>query len=277
MAQEIMVAGAIYEDVPSVRLPDSQGNFHPFTDTSDTTAVADDVAEGKIFHLADGTAAIGTASGGGGGGDANPIAPDNDVIFVDYDGTIRYSYTAEEFLALTEMPPNPTHEGLVAQGWGQAYSLSTAKSLVRGQFGSFTIGQSYTTESGDTEIDIDLPSGATSPFLSCYASASNLVTIYWGDGASSEVAGQGVDTPLLVPHEYASAGKYTIRLRGSFYFGDSYLSTGTGKWPGILNAGVLAKENYKNYTYQLCIKAIRLARGACLRNYAFYNLKILSI
>lgn len=67
MAQEIMVAGAIYEDVPSVRLPDSHGTFHPFTDTSDTTAVAADVAQGKTFHLADGSAATGTASGGGGG------------------------------------------------------------------------------------------------------------------------------------------------------------------------------------------------------------------
>ena len=69
MAQEIMVAGAIYEDVPSVRLPDSNGVFHPFTDTSDTTAVAADVADGKLFHLADGALATGTASGGGGGGD----------------------------------------------------------------------------------------------------------------------------------------------------------------------------------------------------------------
>lgn len=63
MAQEIMVAGAIYEDVPSVRLPDSHGTFHPFTDTSDTTAVAADVAQGKTFHLADGSAATGTAAG----------------------------------------------------------------------------------------------------------------------------------------------------------------------------------------------------------------------
>jgi len=63
MAQEIMVAGAIYEDVPSVRLPDSDGVFHPFTDTSDTTAVAADVAEGKLFHLADGSAVTGTAAG----------------------------------------------------------------------------------------------------------------------------------------------------------------------------------------------------------------------
>lgn len=74
MAQEIMVMGAIYEDVPSVRLPDSNGTFHPFTDTSDTTAVAGDVAQGKTFHLADGTLATGTASGGGGGDDYHPAA-----------------------------------------------------------------------------------------------------------------------------------------------------------------------------------------------------------
>lgn len=66
MAQEIMVMGATYEDVPSVRLPDSNGVFHPFTDTSDTTAIASDVAQGKVFHLANGSTATGTASGGGG-------------------------------------------------------------------------------------------------------------------------------------------------------------------------------------------------------------------
>ena len=67
MAQEIMVMGATYEDVPSVRLPDSNGTYHPFTDTSDTTAIASDVAEGKVFHLADGVQAVGTASGGSSG------------------------------------------------------------------------------------------------------------------------------------------------------------------------------------------------------------------
>lgn len=38
------------------------------------------------------------SSGGGGGGE---IAKENDVNFIDYDGTILHSYTAEEFLALT--------------------------------------------------------------------------------------------------------------------------------------------------------------------------------
>ena len=37
-------------------------------DLTGDTATAEDVAEGKTFHLADGTLATGTASGGGGGG-----------------------------------------------------------------------------------------------------------------------------------------------------------------------------------------------------------------
>ena len=39
------------------------------------------------------------------------------VIFIDYDGTVLYSYTLEEANALTALPENPSHPGLTAQGW----------------------------------------------------------------------------------------------------------------------------------------------------------------
>lgn len=83
-------------------------------------------------------------------------APENDVEFIDYDGTIVYSYTAAQFLALTEMPANPTHEGLTAQGWN--WSLADAKEYV-GDYGGLVIGQMYITDDGKTRIYITIPEG----------------------------------------------------------------------------------------------------------------------
>lgn len=262
MAQEIMVAGAIYEDVPSVRLPDSQGNFHPFTDTSDTTAVADDVAEGKIFHLADGTAAIGTASGGGGGGDVNPIAPENDVIFVDYDGTIRYSYTAEEFLALTEMPPNPTHEGLVAQGWN--WTLEDAQTYVA-DYGIQTIGQMYITESGDTEIDIELHEGALSPWFGF--AVNGTATIDWGDGSANDtVTGTSLIAQIRTRHDYATEGCYTIKTHVVSGKIDLFETTSYS----ILSTADKQGVQY-NYVYSSLVRRVRIGQSTGIGNYAFYG------
>ena len=39
------------------------------------------------------------------------------VIFIDYDGFVTNSYTAAEAQALTALPSNPSHPGLISQGW----------------------------------------------------------------------------------------------------------------------------------------------------------------
>ena len=65
MAQNVQVAGAVYNSVPSILLPKYGGGTAQFTDTSPTTATASDVANGKIFFLADGTQATGTATSQG--------------------------------------------------------------------------------------------------------------------------------------------------------------------------------------------------------------------
>lgn len=64
MAKNITLMGASYTDVPAVVLPQTGGGTASFTDVTDTTATASDVAQGKVFYAADGNQTVGTASGG---------------------------------------------------------------------------------------------------------------------------------------------------------------------------------------------------------------------
>ena len=66
MAQNITLLGASYSDVPSVTLPKTGGGTASFTDVTDTTATASDVAAGTYFYTAAGVRTEGTGSGGGG-------------------------------------------------------------------------------------------------------------------------------------------------------------------------------------------------------------------
>lgn len=66
MAQNITLMGASYSAVPAVRLPKTGGGTASFTDVTDTTAAAEDVATGKYFYTAAGVRTQGTNSGGGG-------------------------------------------------------------------------------------------------------------------------------------------------------------------------------------------------------------------
>lgn len=64
MSQNISLWGANYSNVPSVELPKQGGGTASFTDVSDTTAAASDVASGKYFYTSAGVKTAGTASGG---------------------------------------------------------------------------------------------------------------------------------------------------------------------------------------------------------------------
>lgn len=66
MAQNITLMGATYNDVPAVELPKSGGGVASFTDVTDTTAGASDVASGKYFYTSAGVRTAGTGTGGGG-------------------------------------------------------------------------------------------------------------------------------------------------------------------------------------------------------------------
>lgn len=66
MSKNITLMGASYSDVPAVTLPVTGGGTATFTDVTDTTAAASDVASGKYFYTASGERTQGTSSGGGG-------------------------------------------------------------------------------------------------------------------------------------------------------------------------------------------------------------------
>ena len=65
MAQNVTIQGASYTNVPAVTLPKTGGGNATFTDVTGTTAIASDVASGKVFFDANGTQTTGTSSGGG--------------------------------------------------------------------------------------------------------------------------------------------------------------------------------------------------------------------
>lgn len=140
--------------------------------------------------------------------DPNPTAEKNDVTFYDYDGTIRYSYTAEEFLALTEMPPLPTQKGLICQEWNWSYE--DAIEYVS-EYGVLDVGATYITDDGKTRLYIRIAAeGRMDVPLYFQQTIANGVTIDWGDGSPTEtLEGSGkVDTT----HRYASIGDYMISL-----------------------------------------------------------------
>ncbi len=160
----------------------------------------------------------------GGDGDQNPVAPDNDVIFIDYDATIRYSYTAAEFLALTELPPNPTHSGLAAQGWN--WDLTDAKAHVS-KYGELIAVQLYYTSDGKTKVHFSIPQGVS--LVYCGLNVNGEVEIDWGDGTEkSTVTGNSLTTNIYTPHTY-NAGNYVMAVtvvsgQAQFTYADYWLS-----------------------------------------------------
>lgn len=139
-------------------------------------------------------------------GETVPEPEPLDVDFIDYDGTLLYTYTAQEFLNLTALPPNPSHDGLTAQGWN--WSLADAKEYV-GSYKKLDIGQMYVTDDGKTRIHIYSVTNQDT-IIRFQQSVSNGVIVNWGDGSATET--YSGTTAANHAHRYSVVGNYTITL-----------------------------------------------------------------
>ena len=179
------------------------------------------------------------------------------INFIDYDGTILHSYTKAEIEAMTaesELPANPSHDGLVAQGWN--WTLAQIKSqLTSAPTGDVWVGQMYITESGDTEIDVEFPGSARlSPYLGF--AVNGTATIDWGDGSAVDtVTGASETTQKFTQHTYSATGNYTIKI---------HLVSGTAAFYMSSNNHLLSKQtgsHNTNRVYSNCVQAVRLGNS----------------
>ena len=141
-------------------------------------------------------------SGGGGSGAS---AKWDDVTFIDYDGSVLYSYSLAEAQALTGLPELPAHDGLVCQGWN--WTLEAIKSLNR----PVTVGAMYITDDGATRLHIKIATvGRMTVPLYISQTVANGVSIDWGDGSTTQtLPGTG---NVNTSHTYAEPGDYVISL-----------------------------------------------------------------
>jgi len=200
-------------------------------------------------------------------GGVTPVTvEESDVNFIDYDGTILYSYTASDFANLSALPANPSHAGLTAQGWN--WSLSDAKTYVA-QYGKLWIGQMYITSDGKTRIYITLDnSNYLSPYLAI--AVNGTVEVDWGDGTAADtVTGTNNTTFKYTLHEYAAIGNYVITIavsNGSFAF------YGTNYYPSILRTVGAAGNRARSRVYSTAITKIEIGSSVSIGTYGFYNI-----
>ena len=191
-----------------------------------------------------------------------------DVNFINYDGTLLYSYTLAEAKVLTELPALPSHDGLICQGWN--WSLADIKALGR----AVTVGAMYITDDGKTRIYIHLEEGRTSPMLGCCPNGT--VTVDWGDGTAPDtLTGTSTGTVKWTPtHNYAAPGDYVIKLTVNGSMG-LYGTNSTKQYSGLLRHS--ASSDARNYVYQNAIQKVEIGDNVTsIGSYAFGSCNSLS-
>lgn len=166
-------------------------------DLSEDTVTPATLKSGVTAHDASGAQITGTL-------DTTP-PEESDINFWDYDGTLLYAWTLAELATKTELPPLPSHDGLVCQGWN--WTLADIKDAGR----ELDIGALYITDDGKTRLYVDVDTETWDDFvLNYWQDPRNATTVDWGDGTTPE--SKNADSWVEHRHVYASSGSYVITM-----------------------------------------------------------------
>lgn len=200
-----------------------------------------------------------------GGGPSGPVER-KDVNFYDYEGTVLYSYTKSEFLALESMPSNPSHTGLTARGWN--WTLANAKTYVTDN-GKLEIGQMYYAASGKTELYITISPGLLKFGFDFNQGTANGVSIDWGDGNTETTGGTGRRT---LYHTYSEAGDYVMKIgvtTGTFSFRGACIMYDRSALRKLVMARGVSGMAQSAFANQYALEEVILGDGTIIPRYAF--------
>lgn len=192
---------------------------------------------------------------------------DDPVRFFDYDGTLLYSYSVNEFLALSFMPALPTCSGLICQGWNN--SLTEAQEYVR-DTGYLDIGAIYITDDGKSRFYIKIYDIDTPIRINFIQEANNAVIVDWGDGTPQEASPSDVSV-VSMEHQYEATGEYCVSLEVLL----GTITLGNGKQ--IANTNADYESFFFNERFFHSLFKVHIGNGVSLLERKALNSNALSI
>lgn len=233
-------------------------------------------------------------------GDTDNLVQMSDVNLYDWDGTLLFAYTKDNFLKMTDYPIVAAPEGMIVQGWN--WSFEGAQNYVR-KYGMVNVGRVCYPDLPEEKkhallMEMHIPEGGHTDIPLLFSqSVSHGVEIDWGDGSEFEtVEGEGLVT---TSHQYTSDNAvYTIAVKAmdgcEIVYGDrdterNIFGGDTGRYNFVFMSyvkSIIIPENIttiSNYAflYSTTLQSIIIPEGVTsIGKYAFincYNLKFLII